>query len=412
MLIFYFFALVVLWLGVLSLRGGIKFARYVRTETARDTPDFHPFVSVIAPCSGLDQGFRENVAAFLHQDYPNYELIFVTSSASDPAVREIQSVQSQVKDSKPSYIRFITSGPATDSGQKVHNLQMATRNVDARSEVFVFVDSDARVPSHWLRSLVAPLADKELGAATGYRWFIPVKGGFSSHLRSVWNASIASALGANRRKNFCWGGSTAVRRELFEQLRIRERWQGTVSDDFTLTRVMQEAKLPIHFVPSCIVPSLEDCGPRELLEFTNRQLKITHVYARHLWQPVLVGSLLFSAVFFGGVALVVVNAVRGRLLWPTVALLAAILFLGAAKSLIRLRSVEVPLAAYQKELRRSTLAHATLWPVASLLYLVNAVTAGFSNVIEWRGITYQLKSPTQAVIISRRGLREDVVGER
>jgi len=37
-----------------------------------------------------------------------------------------------------------------------------------------------------------------------------------SHLRAVWNAAIASALGADEQKNFCWGGSTAIRRSTFE----------------------------------------------------------------------------------------------------------------------------------------------------------------------------------------------------
>jgi hypothetical protein len=36
-----------------------------------------------------------------------------------------------------------------------------------------------------------------------------------------------------------------------------------------------------------------------------------------------------------------------------------------------------------------------------LLYLYNAIVAGFSRRITWRGITYNLRSPTEAVIISR-----------
>jgi cellulose synthase/poly-beta-1,6-N-acetylglucosamine synthase-like glycosyltransferase len=74
--------------------------------------------------------------------------------------------------------------------------------VSAESEVFVFVDSDARPGADWLRNLIAPLQDKTIGCATGYRWFVPQRGGFSTALRSVWNASIASHLGANRRAIF------------------------------------------------------------------------------------------------------------------------------------------------------------------------------------------------------------------
>ena len=155
----------------------------------------------------------------------------------------------------------------------------------------------------WLRQLVAPLSDSDLGASSGYRWFIPVAGGLASRIRSVWNASVASALGGDRNKNFCWGGSTAIRRSVFDELQIRERWRGSVSDDFTATRVLQDAKLPIHFTPKCLVPSVGDCDFRELLEFTTRQIKITRVYAPHLWKHVLLGGFLFAITFFGGLGL-------------------------------------------------------------------------------------------------------------
>ena len=228
MLVFYFFAAIVIWLGVLSLRGGFNFVAYVRRETARAVPDFTPFVSIIAPCRGLEDGLRDNLAALLQQDYPE-----------DPSVCVVEGVIKSEDNSARVSARVVIAGEAIDCGQKVHNLRFALASVDARSEVLVFVDSDARPQSAWLKSLVAPLVDDRIGAATGYRWFIPAGGGFASHLRSVWNASIASALGEREDKNFCWGGSTAIRKATFEKLQIRERWRGTVSDDFTMTRVLK-----------------------------------------------------------------------------------------------------------------------------------------------------------------------------
>ena len=132
---------------------------------------------------------------------------------------------------------------------------MAVSKVDPRSEVLVFVDTDARPHSGWLRSLVAPLRDEESARRPAIAGSFPSVAVSLRSLRSVWNASIASALGEREDKNFCWGGSTAIRRSTFDKLQIGERWRGTVSDDFTMTRVLQEAKLPIHFVPACLVPS-------------------------------------------------------------------------------------------------------------------------------------------------------------
>ncbi len=405
MLIFYFFAAIVIWLGVNSVRSGKRFANYLRLDKARPIPDFTPFVSIIAPTRGLDQGLYLNLIALFQQEYPDYEIIFVTGEESDASLGVIKDVTRSISlattrtHEKTISARVVIAGAAADSGQKVHNLRVAVGEIDSRSEVLVFVDADARPQVHWLRSLVAPLHDERIGAATGYRWFIPLQGGLASHLRSVWNASIASALGENDHKNFCWGGSTAIRLETFERLNIRERWRGTVSDDFALTTVLKAAHLPIRFVPACLTPSLEDCTFRELIEFTTRQLKITRVYASYLWKAALLGSLLFVLVFFGGIVVAGTRALLGRSFWLPLSLLCVIFVLGALKAYIRLQAVQLPLAKYSRELSRTLLAHLLLWPITSALFLYNAIAAMFSRQIDWRGIRYELKSPTEAVII-------------
>jgi cellulose synthase/poly-beta-1,6-N-acetylglucosamine synthase-like glycosyltransferase len=388
--LYYFLAALACWFGIQSLLSGIRYAAYVRRETNRPIPDFHPFVSVIAPGRGLEPGLVENVRALLTQDYPRYEVLFVFDREDDPALKVIEELISR---GFSPISRTIIAGPATDCGQKVHNLRVAVNAIDPQSEVLVFVDTDARPAMDWLRKLVAPLADETLGAATGYRWFIPERGGVASQLRGVWNASVASALGSDRAKNFCWGGSTAIRRATFIRLNVRERWRGSISDDFTITRVLKEAKLPIHFTPLCLVASVGDCDFHELLEFTTRQIKITRVYASHLWLPLLLGSSLFTIAFFGGLILIGFYPRS-----PALYIFLLIIFtLGAAKSVIRFRAVSSVL----RTSRRDLVAHIFLWPIASLVYLYNAIVAGFSHRLKWRGITYELKSPNEAVIISR-----------
>jgi ceramide glucosyltransferase len=388
--LYYFLAAVSCWFGIKSFSSGLRYAAYVRRETRRPIPAYRPYVSVIAPGRGLEPGLSDNLRPLLMQDYPRYEVLFVFDQADDPAVTIIEEL---VSHGFSRIARTIIAGPATDSGQKVHNLRVATTKVDPESEVLVFVDTDARPSNTWLKQLVAPLTDETLGASSGYRWFIPEKGGFSSRLRSVWNASIASALGEDATKNFCWGGSTAIRRTTFNQLNVNDRWRGTVSDDFTITHILKQANLPIHFTPNCLVPSVGDCNFRELLEFTTRQIKITRVYAPHLWLPLLLGSALFTIAFFGGLILIGVHPRSSvAYIFPLL-----IFTLGAIKSFIRFRAVSTVVQPSRGDL----LAHIFLWPIAQLLYLYNAIAAGFSRRIKWRGITYELKSPTEAVIISR-----------
>ena len=401
MWIFYFFAAIVIWLGIQSLISGYRFLSYVRREIDKPLGTFTPRVSIIAPCRGVDQGLRENLKALFLQQYPAFEIIFVTDSADDPSLEVINELRNEFENSTQLRSRTVVAGSAVDCGQKVHNLRAAILEADPLSDAFVFVDSDARPCVNWLRSLVAPLENGEIGAATGYRWFIPKHGGFASNMRSVWNASIASALGERGDRNFCWGGSTAILRMTFERLDMRDQWRGALSDDFAMTRALQGVKLPIHFVPACLTAAADDCGIAELLEFTTRQLKITRVYAPHLWKAVLIGSTLFVSVFFGGLTLAAVRAFWGRPFAYTLGLLVVIFVLGTWKSLLRLRAVRIAVAGYDARDNKAALSHLLLWPLASALYLYNGICASFSRRIHWRGITYELKSPTETVIMRR-----------
>src|SRR5262249_21151794 len=161
------------------------------------------------------------------------------------------------------------------------------------------------------------------------------------------------------------------RRTTFEELRVADHWRGTVSDDFTVTRVLKEAKLPIHFMPNCLVPSVGDCGWRELLEFSARQIKITRGYAPPLWLPVALGLSVFAIAFFGGIVLLLERLILGGSWWLVLSFLIVIFALGAAKGFIRWRAVNIPLANYRASLRRDLAAHVFLWLFASLLYLYN-----------------------------------------
>jgi cellulose synthase/poly-beta-1,6-N-acetylglucosamine synthase-like glycosyltransferase len=294
---------------------------------------------------------------------------------------------------------LIVAPKADGCSQKVANLREAVLHADERSRVFVFVDSDTRPLASWLRHIVAPLADERVGAATGYRWFISETPTFASEMRSVWNASIASALGPDTASNFCWGGSMAIRREIFERLEIREKWQGTLSDDFAVTRAMNQAKLPIVFVPQAITTSIESCTFGEMLEFTTRQMKITRVYARSLWLVSFFGSGLFNVVMIAAFLIILVSRSNSFASGFSVATILIVFICSVGKSWLRLRAVELVLVAHAAELRRQYWTHNTLWLLTPAVYFYNSLAALISRQLTWRGIRYELKSPTETVII-------------
>ncbi len=407
--VFYFFAAILVWLSFKSFLGGIAYLKFFRKQLAQPRSDFTPFATIIVPCRGLDKGLEENLSAFLDQDYPQYEVIFVVDDKHDPAVAVIESMIERPggvrtgsdSDWVPADTKLVIAPEATSSSQKVENLREAVLHASPESQIFVFADSDARPSKDWLRSLVAPLADENAGAATGYRWFIAKHPTFGSELRSAWNASITSALGPNIKSNFCWGGSMAMRRDTFERLGMREKWSGVLSDDFAVTRTVKAAGLPIIFVPQALTATVEDCTLRETVEFTTRQMKITRVYATPLWVVSLIGTTIFNAVLIAALLIVILSKTNDIAVWVSLATLILVTVFSTGKAWLRLNAVRLVLPQHDAALRRQFWTQNTLWLIAPSLFIYNSLAAWMSRRMTWRGITYELKSPTETVIIAR-----------
>jgi hypothetical protein len=212
-------------------------------------------------------------------------------------------------------------------------------------------------------------------------------------------------------RNFCWGGSTAILRKTFVEARVADFWRGAASDDFAMMHALRSRGLPIHFVPSCLVASHDSCSWSELLEFTTRQLKITRVYAPGYWKAVLTGALLFVPVFFGLLAVTLGRIATNQTALVPGFFVLALFALGAAKSWIRLDAVSRFASPSLNRSAGNLVAHLFLWPFASVLFLLNSLLAAFSRRIEWRGITYELKSPTETVIIRNQEEELRVAGD-
>ena len=397
--IFCIFAAVLIWFSVKSFLGGIAYLRYFRAELSAVRPDWQPFATIIAPCKGLDDGLEQNLTALIELDYPEYEVIFVVDDPEDPAVKVIQAV-SQTGEGYRKKTALTVAPKATASSQKVENLREGVIHADPRSEVFVFVDSDARPSPAWLRALVAPLRDETIGATTGYRWFISEDPSLASEIRSSWNASIASALGPNARSNFCWGGSMAIRRDTFERLNIRDRWHGSLSDDFTVTRAMNAGDLPIRFVPEALAASVENCTIGQLFEFTNRQMKITRVYMPKLWLMSFFGSALFNSVLITAFLIVIFSRANTALVWAAIFTLITVSGFSVGKAWTRLRAVRLVLSQHARALDRQWLTQNTLWLITPAVFLVNCFSA-LSRRMRWRGTEYEMASPEVTKIIDR-----------
>ncbi|MGH9841388.1 MAG: glycosyltransferase [Blastocatellia bacterium] len=399
---FTFLGFILLVQSIFALAGVLRFARYCHRTRFSRSSRYQPKAIVIVPCKGVEPEFEENIRAFLTQDYRDYEVIFVTESEADPAHSVLARLVKQSR--RASWM--VTAGEASGRGQKVHNLIAALDtldSIDRRAEALVFADADGRVSREWLSELVAPLGDKQIGATTGFRWHVPVTGNVTSLLLSVWNASALSLLG--ERSGFAWGGSTAIRRETFEKLGIKKRWQGAISDDYVLTAAVREAKQRIKFVPQSLVASHSNATLDELLEFTTRQLRITRVYSPGVWRLTCFSHALFNLGFWGGLLWVVAANMLGISNGTVFNLLTTIFLLGATGGLIRAMVATGLLPANGIHAPKRLWAYALLAPVASLVYLYNVIASIWTTCIVWREISYELVSPSETSILHRPAQR-------
>jgi ceramide glucosyltransferase len=393
---FYIIAAINLLLALWALWGGIQWLALARKSRTSYPGFYAPRVALICPCKGFEPGLEQNLTALTTQDYPSFEIFFVFARQDDPAYSTVKFVA----DSSAAPAHIVIAGKPENCGEKVNNLRFAVDQLDPGFEVFVFADSDGRPGKHWLERLVAPLHNPQVGAATSYRWWLPDRGGFWSAFGAAWDAGIATMQGAHDH-NFCWGGSTAVRRDTFEHAAVRTHWTGAVSDDWAMTRALRMAGRRIDFVAECLVPSIRDADFSGLLEFTNRQITITRVYAPSIWMGGAIYHWLYCAGFVLGLILIVQAWIIGQLWLTTFLILALIKLLVALKGLLRWLAANELLTEWRGKLQSYAWAWTILAPAVPFLYAANFLVSMFRRRIRWRGIRYRLVSAGQTEILSR-----------
>ncbi len=399
--LFYLLVILQIALGLYSLWDGFQWLTLVRRRLSSHAGFYTPAAAVICPCKGNEPGLEENLTALTRFDYANYEIFFSLASNSDAAIKIIE----RVKAASQRPVHLVIAGPAQDCGEKVHNLSRAVEDLPEKFEIMVFVDSDVRFSKGWLTKIVAPLQDHRIGATTGYRWFIPSRpfgsGGFASAMASAWNASIATLLGNRSRENFCWGGGTAIRRHAFEDARVQDAWAGAVSDDFALTTALIRAGKPIIFCPECLAATPHPWTGRSLIEFTNRQILISRVYAPRRWMMGAAAHLSYSLTLLYAIWVIFRVTAQGDPSIQLVLMTSVIVLLAAIKGALRTVAVGEMLPDWKAQINQWSWVWFMLAPVVPFLFSWNFISSLLTKRIRWRNIRYELVSPTITRVLSR-----------
>ena len=392
--LFYSLAILQIAIGVYLVWHALQWVQYARRRMQGD-PGFNaPRVAVLCPCKGMEPGLEQNLVALTEFDYRNYELFFILASSSDSAYSTLKRVADH---SKPPAHVVIAERPEA-CGEKVNNLRVAIEQLPAEFEVLVFVDSDGRPGKLWLRRLVTTLNDKKVGAATTMRWLIPNGHSFATALLAVWNASIVTML-SEKGRNFCWGGGTAIRRSVFDEVRVFDEWHHSVSDDYSMTRALERAGRSIIFVPECLTPTYVDVDFRGLLEFTNRQILITKVYSKKNWASGAAMHLLYCGTLLLGLEVTLSNVLATLPAFHLVMLTFLPMLLAAIRGGLRVAGATEVLPALRAHIVGQAWMYIVLGVFIPYLFLLNFAVSLFTRKIRWRGVTYELISPQQTRIL-------------
>jgi ceramide glucosyltransferase len=392
--LFYYLAILQIAVGVYLVWHGLRWVAYVRRRLQGD-PGFNaPRAALLCPCKGMEPGLERNLIALTEFDYRNYEIFFVLASASDPAYGTVKRVAEHSK--PPAHV--IIADPPQACGEKVNNLRVAIEQLPAEFEVLVFADSDGRPGKSWLRRLVAPLHDKQAGAATTMRWLIPNDHDFASALLAAWNASIATML-SEKGKNFCWGGGTAIRRSVFDEIRVFDEWRHSVSDDYSMTRALQHAGRSIVFVPECLTPAYVNVDFQSLFEFTNRQVLITKVYSTKNWAWGAATHFLYCLTLPLGLGVTLTNLFATLPAFHLAVLTFVPMLLAAIRGGLRVVAATDILQPSRVQIAGQAWMYIVLGVFIPYLFLLNFVMSLFTRKIRWRGVTYELISPQQTRIL-------------
>ena len=217
---------------LLSLYCTVEYFRGLRKLPPRDN-SFAPPVSILKPVRGVDPGAYENFASYCRIDYPDYELVFAMADPHDPVIPVIEQLQRDFPDRS---IRFVTDVPRVGENNKVNSLCRLVK--EARHGLLVMTDSDVRVPRDYLREVVAPFADRRVGAVT---CFYRCAGGgtlaASLDMLGMCMDSVPSALVARQLEGnmqFAFGWTMATSKERLAEIGGWEAMANHHSDDFEL----------------------------------------------------------------------------------------------------------------------------------------------------------------------------------
>lgn len=365
-----FLAFSSLLLTTLSCLSVFKALRTAAAPPRRDPPphELQPWVSILKPLAGIDEGLLENLESFALQDYPRFEIILAAEDPDDPALDTARILRAKYPNIP---IRILAGTRPLGMNPKVRNL--AAMSELARHDLLLVSDSNVRAPTNYLRELVRVMPPG--GMVTNLVSGVSPKSTGAQldalELHSFVAAGIAGARVIGRRPCVL-GKSMLLSHAELKRLGGFTSVKDVLAEDYVLGAKYHQAGRPVVLSP-LVLPTV--LGRRSVSAFFSRRLRWCQLRRRTAITTYAVEALMYPGLFAGALALA-----GASLTWVGFILLAKVLLDGAL--------------IWRLAARRPSLTELLLSPLKDLLAALAWLIAWRYRRVVWRGHELEIGAGT------------------
>lgn len=348
------------------------FSSRVRRISAETDAAF-PSATILKPLHGLEPLLAQALESFFVQDYPVFELIFGARTEDDPALQTVKILQKKYPQIPT---RIILSGEPAYPNAKVFALEKMV--AAASHPILVFTDSDVQVTPNYLKSVVRPLLDSNVGLVTCMYRGVPTGGPWSRLEAMGMSVEMSSGvLVANLLEGmkFALGPTMAMRADDLSRLGGIRVLRHYCADDFVLGNLTAASGKRVVLSDHVIDHIVLNRSARQSLLHQTRWMKSSR-FSRRLGH---IGSGLTFAMPFGLLG-VLAGWMRGD--WT--------LGLGLLAAAYLNRVVQSLVVGWGVVRDRNSLWFCWLYPARDLLGFFLWCTSFVGSEIVWRGERYRL----------------------
>jgi len=347
-----------------------------------------PALAVLVPVRGYGPNAERFVDLLMAQDYPNFRVLLLVESATDPATRLMR------RHGMAERASLVVGSETAVGAQKVANLLTGLAALRPSDRIVVFCDADSIPTLNWLTRLTQPLREGTAEVTTTFRLLIPKRPRWGSCNYAA--SDVAMALSPRPPQLHCWGGATAVLADRLPRLELPRRWRGVSTDDSVLSEGVKAAKLKGKVLQDLLMPSEIDFSASEARRFARRQLLIFTLY-------IPVSAVCFAAIgalptlFWISAAIKLSNGA-----WLAPYAMAAVFSLDGLRAWLRWDAVRRVAGA--DAARRWRCAALIGWLLAAprgIAYITTAIAAFSMREVTWAGIRYRIHGPRDVRVIAR-----------